>query len=106
MSVTLANAAAVHEHHASGSGRGITLTTHHIGHLAPGDLFRPDPRGSTRTVTEIHRRRNRVSLTDQTGTEFTYPAESILPTAVADPLVPVRPPAKRGVAACETSSCG
>lgn len=91
MSATLANAAAVHEHHASGRGRGVTLTSHHIGHLAPGDLFRPDPRGSTRTVTEIHRRRDRVSLTDQMGTEYVYPAESVLPTAVTDPLAPVLP---------------
>lgn len=95
MSVTIANAAAVHEHHASGCGRGVTLTTHHIGYLAPGDLFRPDPHGSTRTVTEIHRRRDRVSLTDQMGREYTYPAESVLPTAVADALGPLRIPVRR-----------
>lgn len=90
MSVTLANAAEVQGRgSAAGSRRGITLTVHHVGHLGPGDLFRPDPRGAVRTVTEIHRTGQSICLTDQAGTDYTYPAECVLPTAVADPLVPV-----------------
>lgn len=90
MCLTLANAADVDAH--SGTyeiGRGYSLTSHHAGYLAPGDLWRPDPSGHPRTVTEIHRKKGQVLLTDQMGQTWSYPAGSILPTAVMDPLMPV-----------------
>ena len=38
------------------------------------------------TVTDIHRRRGVIVLTDQYGSTRTYPATDVIPTAVPDPL--------------------
>lgn len=89
MCLTLANAADVAAHSTSEIGRGYSLTSHHSGYLAPGDLWRPDPAGHPHTVTEVNRKNDEVLLTDQTGETYAYPTGSILPTAVMDPLLPV-----------------
>ena len=39
-----------------------------------------------RTVTDIHRHHGVIVLTDQYGSTWTYPATSVIPTAVHDPL--------------------
>jgi len=58
MCLTLANAATIH-HHTDPTGttgsspRGYTATTHHAGHLTPGDQWRPLPDQPPRTVTDI-----------------------------------------------------
>src|SRR5664279_6497744 len=61
MCLTLANAATIHHHTdptgtTGSSARGYTATTHHAGHLTPGDQWRPIPDQPPRTVTDIHRR--------------------------------------------------
>ena len=66
--------------------RGYTATTHHAGHLTPGDQWRPLPDQPPRTVTDIHRRHGVIVLTDQYGSTWTYPATGVIPTAVPDPL--------------------
>ena len=86
--LTLANAATIH-HHTDPTGtavRGYTATSHHAGHLTPGDQWRPLPDQPPRTVTDIHRRHGVITLTDQYGSTWTYPATSVIPTAVPDPL--------------------
>ena len=93
MCLTLANAAAIH-HHTDPTGtavRGYTSTAHHAGHLTLGDRWRPLPDQPPRTVTDIHRRHGVTVLTDQYGSTWTYPATSVIPTAVPDPL-PIRIP--------------
>jgi hypothetical protein len=57
MCLTLANAATIHHQTPSSSSgaRGYTATTHHAGHLTPGDGWRPIPDQTPRTVTDIHR---------------------------------------------------
>ena len=93
MCLTLANAAAIH-HHTDPTGtvvRGYTSTTHHAGHLTPGDQWRPIPDQPPRTVTDLHRRHGDrrhgvIVLTDQYGATWTYPATSLIPTAVPDAL--------------------
>lgn len=87
MCLTLDNAADVDVHYASDEfGRGYRLTSHHSGYIAPGDLWRPDPSAYPHTVTEVNRKQDQVLLTDQVGATYAYPAGSILPTAVRDPL--------------------
>lgn len=86
MTLTLDNAAAVFDHDPSAPGRGYTRTRHHVGHLTPGDQWRPDPDQPPRTVTAIRRRHGRITLTDQTGVNYIYPADTLIPTAVPDPL--------------------
>ena len=88
MCVTLANAAAIHHHtDLTGSAvRGYTATSHHAGHLTPGDQWRPVPDQRPRTVTDIHRHAGVITLTDQYGATWTYPATGTIPTAVPDPL--------------------
>ena len=87
MCLTLTNAATIH-HHTDPTGtavRGYTSTTHHAGHLTPGDQWRPLPDQPPRTVTDVHRRRGVTVLTDQYGSTWTYPATGVIPTAVPDP---------------------
>ena len=74
--LTLANAATIH-HHTDPTGtavRGYTSTTHHAGHLTPGDQWRPYRTSGPRTVTDVHRRHGVIVLTDQYGSTWTYPA--------------------------------
>lgn len=87
MCLTVANAMTVEQHHDPDlPGRpGWTDTTHHIGRIEPGDLFRPDT-GHPHYVTEIHHRQGRLELVDQYGNPHTYPSAVQIPTAVADPL--------------------
>jgi hypothetical protein len=61
MCLTLATATTIIDHH---PGRGYTRTWHHACRLSPGDLWRPDPNGRPRTVTEVHRTRDRANLPD------------------------------------------
>ena len=88
MCLTLGNAAIIHQHTppTSSSARGYTATSHHAGHLTPGDWWRPVPDQRPRTVTDIHRHAGVIALTDQYGTTWTYPTTSVIPTAVPDPL--------------------
>jgi hypothetical protein len=87
MCLTLGNAAAVFEHRARTTPRGgYTETVHHVGHLAPGDLWRPNPERPPHVVTDVRHRGNAVSLTDQLGQIHRYPADALVPTAVPDPL--------------------
>ena len=86
MTLTLANAAAVHDHrNGTESHRGYTRTEHHAGYLSPGDLWRFDPDRLPRTVTAVHWRYEGVTLLDQYGCTFRYPIDAVVPTAVADP---------------------
>lgn len=67
MCVTLGNAAAVFEHRAHAVPRSsYTETLHHVGHLGPGDLWRPTD-GRPHVVTEVRSRGNTVTVTDQLG---------------------------------------
>jgi len=71
----------------TGNGlRGYTSTTHHAGHLTPGDQWQPVPDQPPRTVTDLHRRHGVITLTDQYGATWTYPANAVIPTTVLDPL--------------------
>ena len=90
MCLTLGNAATIGHHTppTSSAVRGYTATSHHAGHLTPGDHWRPLPDQRPRTVTDIHRHAGVITLTDQYGTTWTYPATSVIPTAVPDPLQP------------------
>ena len=75
MCLTLANAATIH-HHTDPTGtavRGYTATSHHAGHLTPGDQWRPVPDQPPRTVTDIHRRHGVIALTDQYGSHLDLP---------------------------------
>ena len=88
MCLYLANAAAIH-HHTDPTGtavRGYTSTSHHAGYITPGDWWHPVPDQRPRTVTDIHRRHGVIVLTDRYGATWTYPATSLIPTAVPDPL--------------------
>ncbi len=86
MCVTLGNAAAVFEHRAHAVPRSsYTETLHHVGHLGPGDLWRPTD-GRPHVVTEVRSRGNTVTVTDQLGQAHRYPADALVPTAVRDPL--------------------
>jgi len=85
--LTLANATTIH-HHTDPTGtavRGYTATSHHAGHLTPGDQWRPLPDQPPRIVTDLHRRHGVIVLTDQYGSAWTYSATSVIPTAVPDP---------------------
>ena len=86
MSLTLSNAALVLDHH---QGRaftpGYTRARHHIGHVSPGDLWRPDPDGPPRTVTALARRSGRIVLIDQYGVVHRYQPGAVIDTAVLDP---------------------
>jgi len=98
MCLTLANAATI-GHHTDPTGtaaRGYTSTSHHAGHLTPGDHWRPLPDQPPRTVTDIHRRHSIITLTDQYGATWTYPANAVIPTAVPDPLHLHTPPTTNG----------
>jgi hypothetical protein len=86
MCLTLDNAAAVFDHREPLPGRGYTRTRHPIGHLTPGDPWRPDPNQPPRTITATRRRHGRITLTDQTGVSYPYSAAALIPTAVPDPL--------------------
>ena len=91
MCLTLSNAAAIYHHTdptgtTGSSARGYTSTTHHAGHVTPGDWWRPLPDQPPRTVTDIRRHRGVIVLTDQYGSTWTYPATGVIPTAVPDPL--------------------
>ena len=95
--MTLGNAAAVFEHHVHTAPRGnYTETMHHVGHLGPGDLWRPTE-GRPHVVTEIRSRGNVVTVTDQLGQDHRYPADALVPTAVRDPLAVGRAAVPRSV---------
>jgi len=91
MCLTLANAATIH-HHTDPTGttgsspRGYTSTTPPRRAPHPRRPMGPLPDQPPRTVTDIHRRRGVIVLTDQYGATWTYPATSVIPTAVPDPL--------------------
>lgn len=88
MSLTLANAAEVLDHcPAITPNSGFTRTSHHAGHLSPGDLWRPEQRGRPHTVTELRRHHDEIVLIDQVGQTYGYPINAVLATAVADPLM-------------------
>lgn len=88
MCVTLGNAAAVFEHRARSMPRGgYTETLHHVGHLTPGDLWRPTADRPPHVVTHIRSRDTTVTITDQLGRAHRYPCDAVVPTAVPDPLV-------------------
>jgi hypothetical protein len=92
--LTLRNAAAVFEHRARSVPRGgYTETLHHVGHLGPGDLWRPAVDRPPHVVTDVRSRGNTVTLTDQLRQVHRYAVDAIVPTAVPDPLVlaPVAP---------------
>ncbi len=88
MCLTLGNAAAVHEYRTTATTRrGYTETLHHVGHLAPGDLWRPVDDCPPHVVTDIRSRGNSVTITDHLGQIHRYATNAIVPTAVPDPLV-------------------
>jgi hypothetical protein len=88
MCLTLRNATAVLDHH---DGRfpapGYTRTQHHIGHLDPGDWWFPAPETSPHIATAVHRRQNRIVVTDQYGSSYSHPCDAVVPTAVPDTRV-------------------
>ena len=87
MCATLANAISVLDHSATpANDRGYTRTLHHIGHLSPGDLWRPVEVERPRTVTAVHRHQDEITLADQQGSIFAYPTACVVATAVRDPL--------------------
>lgn len=88
MCLTLGNAAAVFEHRARSAPRGgYTETLHHVGHLSPGDLWRPAADRPPHVVTDIRSRANTVAIVDQLGQTHRYAADALVPTAVPDPLI-------------------
>jgi hypothetical protein len=87
MCLTLTNAATVLDHlDRVPPARGYTRTLHHIGHLSPGDLWCPVDGEYPRTAVLVHRHHHLITLTDQHGTTFAYPATSVIATVVPDPL--------------------
>lgn len=89
MCLTVLNAAAVLDHQdGRPPGPGYTRTRHHIGHLSPGDLWRPDPDRTPHTVTSVNRRGGRIELTDQYGLAHSYLPGAVIGTAVPDPRTP------------------
>ena len=66
--------------------RGYTRTRHHAGHLSPGDLWCAVAGEHPHTAILVHRRHDRITLTDQYGATFAYPAAAVIPTAVPDAL--------------------
>ena len=90
MCLTVANAAVVLDHReVAPPARGYTRTRHHAGYLMPGDLWRPVPGGRPHTVTDVDRHDGQVTLTDQYGTAYRYPADGLIPTAVPDQIVTI-----------------
>ena len=67
-------------------GRGYPRTLHHAGHLSPGDLWRAVDGEYPRTAILVRRHDGRITLTDQYGITFAYPAAAVIPTAVRDAL--------------------
>lgn len=89
MSLTIDNACEVLDYCVTDTPTGgFTRTSHHAGYLAPGDLWRPGRGDQPHTITELRRSADQITLVDQTGTSYRYRTDAILPTAVADPLVP------------------
>lgn len=86
--LTLHNAAAVLDHH---EGRflapGYTCTQHHIGHLGPGDWWFPVPEALPHIATAVHRRHDRVVVTDQYGSSYSHRCDAVVRTAVPDARV-------------------
>lgn len=94
MCLTRANAAAVLDHQDNAPpARGYTRTQHHAGYLSPGDLWRPDPDGQPHVVTATSRHHGRITLVDQYGRTYPYPADGLIPTALPDPLINPSAPA-------------
>ena len=90
MCLTVANAAVVLDHREVGPpARGYTRTCHHAGYLMPGDLWRSGPGGQPHTVTGVVHHNGHVTLTDQYGTAYRYPAADLITSAVPDPIVTV-----------------
>ena len=93
MCLTLANATAIIDHHPSlrPAGRGYTRTAHLACQFSPGDLWRLDPDRDPHTVTEVHRTRDRTTLTDrvtlvdQYAQAYSYRSNELVPTAIPDP---------------------
>lgn len=87
MCLTRANATTLLEHRdTTPPAHGYTRTQHHAGYLSPGDLWRPDPGGQPHVVTAVSRHHDRITLTDQYGLTYPYPANGLIPTALPDPL--------------------
>ena len=87
MCLTLSNAATVLDHLSSvPPARAYTRTLHHAGHLSPGDLWCAVDGEYPRTAILVHRHHDRITLTDQYGATFAYPAAAVIPTAVPDAL--------------------
>ena len=87
MCLTLANAATVLDHlNSVPPARAYTRTLHHAGHLSPGDLWCAVDGEYPRTAILVHRHHDRITLTDQYGATFAYPAAAVIPTAVPDAL--------------------
>lgn len=85
MSLTLANAVAVLDHrNPTRRARGYTCTTHAAGRLAPGDLWLAVDGEDPRTAVLVRRNRDRITVTDQYGVKFIYPAGAVIATAVPD----------------------
>ena len=91
MCLTLSNAATVLDHLSSvPPARAYTRTLHHAGHLSPGDLWCAVDGEYPRTAILVHRHHDRITLTDQYGATFAYPAAAVIHTAVPDALPPAR----------------
>ena len=87
MCLTLANAAVVLDHvNSVRPARSFTRTLHHAGHLSPGDLWRALDGEYPRTAILVRRHHDVITLTDQYGDTFAYPAAAAVPTAVPDAL--------------------
>ena len=85
--LTLANAAFVLDHvNSVRPARSFTRTLHHAGHLSPGDLWRALDGEYPRTAILVRRHYDVITLTDQYGDTFAYPAAAAVPTAVPDAL--------------------
>ena len=107
MCLTRANATTLLEHRdKTPPARGYTRTQHHAGYLSPGDLWRPDPDGQPHVVTAVGRHHDRITLTDQYGLTYPYPAGGLIPTALPDPLVNPPRSAPTSVATTTSGSIG
>jgi len=72
--------------------RGYTRTQHAAGYLSPGGLCRPDPTAKPHVVTAASRHHGHITLADQYGRTYPYPANGLILTALPDPLInPSRP---------------
>jgi len=88
MCITLRNAITVLEHEdPRPPNPGYTRTRHHIVHLDPGDWWFPGPDPRPHTVTGVRRKDGQTVLSDQYGTRYTHPNDTVITTAVPDPRI-------------------